>query len=139
MKKMILVSMSIIMLTGTIVAQSQQEEQKMQQNAVTKNEHLIMKDGKMMHNMDGKEMQMQSDMTLKNGSMIKPDGSYQLKNGKQLRLRDGQCMNMNGRKYRSLGMFQRKMQMNHGRGMHGQNMQSGGHHQNMNGSGSRHH
>ena len=135
---MLLVSMSIIMLTGTSVAQSQQEEQKTQQNAAVKNEHMVMKDGKMLHSMDGKEMQMQSDMTLKNGTTIKPDGSYQLKNGKQLHLRDGQCMNMNGRKYRSLGMFQRKMQMNHGRGMHGQNMNSGGHHQKMMGTGSGH-
>ena len=139
MKKIILVSMSLIMLAGTVVAQSHQEEQKTQQNAVEKNEHFMMKDGKMLHNMHGKEMQMQTDMTLKNGMMIKPDGSYQLKNGKQFQLRDGQCMDMNGRKFSSERMFQRKMQGKHGMGMHGQNMNSGGHHQNMNGSGSSHH
>ena len=139
MKTMLLVSMSLIMLTGTVVAQSQQVEQKTNQNAVVKNEHLIMKDGKMLHNMGGNEMQMQNDMTLKNGTMIKPDGSYQLKNGKQLRLRNGQCMDMNGRKYMSQEMMQRKMQGKYGMGMHGQNMHSGGQHQNMNGSGSSHH
>ena len=117
MKMMILVFMSMIMLTGTIVAQSQQEEQKTQQDAVAKNEHLVMNDGKMMHNMDGKEMQIENDKTLKNGTTIKPDGSYQLKNGKQLSLRNGQCMDMNGRKYRSQGMFQRKLQGDHGMGM----------------------
>jgi len=134
MKKMLLVSMSLIMLTGTLVAQSQQAEQKTQQNAVVKKEHMMMKDGKMVHNMDGKEMQMQNDMQLKNGTTIHPDGTYQLKNGKQLHLRDGQCMDMNGRKYNSQGMMQRQMQGKHGMGMHGQNMSSGGHHQNMNGS-----
>ena len=139
MKKMLLVSMSLIMLTGTVVAQSQQVEQKTNQNAVVKNEHLVMKDGKMLHNMDGKEIQMQNDMTLKNGTMIKPDGSYHLKNGKQLRLRNGQCMDMNGRKYMSQEMMQRKMQGKYGMSMHGQNMHSGGQHQNMNGSGSSHH
>ena len=138
MKKMILVSMSLILLTGTIVAQSQQEEQKTQQNAVVEKEHLVMKEGKMMHNMDGKEMQMQNDMTLKNGTTVKPDGSYQLRNGKQLHLRNGQCMDMDGKKYRSHQMFQRKMQMNHGREMHGQNMNSGGH-QSMMGGNSSHH
>jgi hypothetical protein len=82
-------------------------------------------------------MQMQHDMTLKNGTVIKPDGSYQLKNGKQLSLRNGQCMDMNGRKYRSEAMLQRKTQMNHGKGMQGQKMQSGGH--NMMGTGGSHH
>ncbi|MBY0347370.1 MAG: hypothetical protein GTN67_00920 [Hydrotalea flava] len=139
MKKMLLVSMSLIILTGTIVAQSQQVEQKKHQNAVMKNEHLVMKDGKILHNMDGKEMQMQNDMTLKNGTIIKPDGSYHLKNGKQLHLRDGQCMDMNGRKYRSQGMMQRQMQGNHGMNMQGQKMQSGGHRQNMNGGSGSHH
>lgn len=138
MKKMILVSMAIIMLTGTLAAQNQQEEKKTGQHAVAGNEHLVMKDGKMLHNMDGKEMQSQNEMTLKNGTTIKPDGSYQLKNGKQLHLRNGQCMDMNGRKYNSQGMMQRQMQMNHTNSMHGQHMNSGGHHQNMTGTGSRH-
>ena len=139
MKKLFFVPMSLIMLTGTIVAQSQQEKHKTEQNAVEKNEHMVMKDGKLLHNMDGKEMQMQNDMTLKNATTIKPDGSYQLKNGKQLHLRNGECMDMNGRKYSSERMFQNKMQGKHGMGMHGQNMHSGGHHQNMNGSGRMHH
>ncbi|HEY8657594.1 MAG TPA: DUF6799 domain-containing protein [Hanamia sp.] len=134
MKKMLLVSMSLIMLTGVLVAQSQQEEQKTQQNAVVKKEHMMMKDGKMVHNMDGNEMQMQNDMQLKNGTTIHPDGTYQLKNGKQLHMHNGQCMDMNGRKYNSQVMMQRQMQGKHGMGMHGQNMNSGIHHQNMNGS-----
>lgn len=139
MKKMILVSMSLIMLAGTVVAQSHEEEQKTQQNAVEKNGHFMMKDGKMLHNMNGKEMQMQTDMTLKNGTMIKPDGSYQLKNGRQFQLRDGQYMDMNGRKFSSERMFQRNMQGKHGMGRDGQKMHSGGQHQNMNGSGGSHH
>lgn len=141
MKKMILVSLSLLVLAGTVAAQSHQEEQKKQQNAVMKSEHLVMKDGKMLHNMDGKEMQMQNDMTLKNGTIVKPDGSYQLKNGKQLHLRDGQYMDMNGRKYMSQGrMMQRQMQGNHGmNNTQGQKMQQGGHHQNMNGGGGGHH
>ncbi|MDP1764275.1 MAG: hypothetical protein Q8L07_10345 [Sediminibacterium sp.] len=139
MKKLFFVPMSLIMMTGTIVAQNQQAEQKIQQNAVVKVEYLVMKDGKMLHTTDGKDMLMQHDMTLKNGMMIKPDGSYQLKNGKQLRLRDGQCMDMNGSKYRSQGMFQRKMQGKYGMGMQGKNMHSGGQIQKMNGNGSGHH
>lgn len=134
MKKLLFVSMSLIMLTGSILAQSQQAEQKIQQNVVGKNDHFLMEDGKMLHMIDGKGMQMQNNMTLKNGTMINPDGSYHLKNGKQLRLRDGQCMDMNGSKYRSERMLLRNPQGKQGMKMQGQNMHSGGHQHNTNGT-----
>ena len=134
MKKLLFVPMSLLMLTGTIVAQSQQTEQKIQQNVVEKNDHFLMEDGKMLHVIDGKGMQMQNDMTLKNGTMIKLNGSYQLSNGKQLRLRNGQCMDMNGSKYRSERVLLRKTNPEQG-----MKMQSGSPQQNKNGSGHSHH
>ena len=33
--------------------------------------------------------------------MVNPNGSYQLKNGKQKQLRNGECFDMEGLKYRS--------------------------------------
>lgn len=139
MKKLFFIPLSIILLTGAFSAQSQQVETKTQQDAVVKNEHLVMKDGKMFHNMDGKETQMQNQMTLKNGVMIDPDGGYKLKNGKQQSLRNGQCMDMNGRKYRSQQMFQKSMMGNHGMGNHGQNMHPNGSHHNISGAGMHKH
>ena len=129
MKKLLFVLTSTIMLIGTAAAQSQQEEQKTQQDAGVKNEHFLMKDGKMLHIIDGKEMQMQDQMTLKNGTMIHPDGSYKLKNGKQRYLHNGHCMDMSGKKYRSQYMLQKRMMGRHNMNMngHGQNMM-GGHH-----------
>lgn len=139
MKKMLLVSMSLIMLTGTLVAQSRQEEQKPQQNAVVKNEHLVMKDGKMLHQVDGKEMIMQNQMMLHNGTVMHSNGSYQLKNGKQRQLNNGQCMDMNGRKYSSQGMFQKRMMGRHGMGNNKQNMHNNRNDGKMMGTGSSHH
>lgn len=139
MKKLLFVYLSLLLLTGTVFAQSQQADQKTEQNAVKKQQYFLMKDGNMLHNMDGKEMQMHHDMTFKNGTMMKTDGSYLLKNGKQAHLRDGQCMDMNGQKFNSERMLQRNMQGNHGMGMQDHNMHSGGNNQNMNGSGSSHH
>ena len=129
MKKLLFVLTSTIILIGTTAAQSQREEQKTRQDAVIKNEHLLMKDGKMLQIIDGKEMQMQNHMTLKNGTMIHPDGSYQLKNGKQGHLHNGHCMDMSGKKYRSQHMLQKRMMGRHNMNMtgHGQNMM-GGHH-----------
>jgi hypothetical protein len=139
MKKMLLVSMSLITLTGTLVAQNLQEEQKTQQNAVVKNEHLVMKDGKMCHNMNGKEMQMQDQITLHNGTVMHSNGSYQLKNGKLGQLRNGQCMDMNGRKYSSTGMLQKRMMGRHNMGNNKRNMHNNKNDGKMMGTGSSHH
>lgn len=129
MKKILLAVMSTIVLTTITIAQQQQGENKNQQNATAIDEHLTMKDGKMYHSMNGKEMMMQNQMTMHNGTVMHPDGSYQLKNGKQRQLRNGHCMDMNGRKYRSHQMFQRTMMRMHGSGMH-----SGGQHGGMMGN-----
>jgi hypothetical protein len=139
MKKMLLVPLSLLLLTGTIVAQSQQEEQKTQPNAAAMNEHFQMKEGKMLHIMNGKEMQVQNDMTLKNGTMIHPDGSYQLKNGKQLSLRNGQCMDMDGKKYRSHQIFQKRMTGKHDMDGNRKNMRMNGNKGRMMGTGGSHH
>ena len=140
MKKLFFVPMSVVILTCTaMLAQAQQEEQKTQQETVMRNEYFVMKDGKMYHNMDGKETEMQNQMTLKNGMMIGADGVYKLKNGKQQSLHNGQCMDMNGKRYHSLQMFQKSMMGNHGMGMRGQNMHPNGSHQNMRGAGSHQH
>lgn len=127
MKKILLAAMSIVLLTTACIAQVQQGDNKNQQSAIVKDEHLLMKDGKMFHNMNGKEMMMQNQMTMQNGTVMNTDGSYQPKTGKQHQLRNGQCMDMNGNKYRSHQMFQKRMMR-----MHGSNMHSGGSHQNMN-------
>jgi hypothetical protein len=51
MKKILFVPLSPILLTGTVYAQSQQVDQKMEQNALKKHEHLMMKNGSMLHSM----------------------------------------------------------------------------------------
>ena len=128
MKKILLAAMSIVSLTTASIAQQQQGESKSQQITAVNDEHLLMKNGKMFHNMNGKEMMMQNQMTMRNGTVMNADGSFQLKNGKQRHLSNGQCMDMNGKKYRSHQMFQRGMMR-----MHGANMHPGGNHQKMNG------
>lgn len=139
MKKMLLVSMSLLMLIGTLIAQSENGDQKTQQNAVVKNEHLVMKDGKMIHQVDGKEIVMQNQMTLHNGTIMHSNGSYQLKNGKQRQLNNGQCMDMNGRKYSSQGMLQKRMMGKLGMGGNSQNMHNNRNNGKMMGTSGSHH
>lgn len=139
MKKILFVSMSFILLTGTLIAQNLQEEQKAQKNDLVKNEHLVMKDGKMYHCMNGKEMLMQDQMVLHNGIVMHSDGSYQFKNGKQRQLINGQCMDMNGRKYRSQEMFQKRLMSGHGMGSNKPNMHNGKMDKQVMGAGGKHH
>ncbi len=58
---------------------------------------VYMKDGKMMEMMDGKTMMMDKDMTMKNGTMVMTDGSVKMKDGSAKTMKDGQCVDMNGK------------------------------------------
>jgi len=129
MKKIFLAAMSIVLLTTGPFAQQTPTGNTNQQGTIVNDEHLIMKDGKMYHSMNGKEMMVETSMTLHNSTVMHSDGSYQLQNGKKRQLHNGQCMDMNGKKYRSHQMFQKSMMR-----MHGSGMNSGGHQgMNMNG------
>lgn len=126
MKKNLLAAMSIVFLTTASFAQQASTGNANQQGFTVNDEHLIMKNGKMYHSLNGKEMMMENPMTLHNSTVMHPDGSYQLKNGKNRQLRNGHCMDMNGKKYRSHQMYQKSMMRMHGSGMHS------GSHQGMN-------
>ncbi|MCA6440576.1 MAG: hypothetical protein IM581_11630 [Chitinophagaceae bacterium] len=131
MKKILLATMSIVLLTTASFAQQAPLGNANQQASTVNDEHLIMKDGKMYHSVNGKEMMMETPMTLQNSTVIHSDGSYQLQSGKKRQLRNGQCMDMNGKKYRSHQMFQKSMMRMNGSGMHSggnQGMNMNGHH-----------
>lgn len=131
MKKILLAAMSIVLLATATIAQQAPTGNANQQGSTVNDEHLIMKDGKMYHSMNGKEMMMDNQMALQNNTIMHSDGSYQLQNGKKRQLRNGQCMGMNGKKYRSHQMFQKSMMRMHGSGMHSgghQGMNMNGHH-----------
>ena len=71
--------------------------------AQTKTDHskmkdcCMMKDGKMMCMMDGKTMPMEKDMTMKNGTMCMKNGECIMKDGTKMQMKEGQCMDMNGK------------------------------------------
>jgi len=54
-----------------------------------------MRDGKMVVMHEGKEIT--SDVFLKNGTTVKPDGTIISKEGVRVSLRDGQCIDANGK------------------------------------------
>lgn len=140
MKKAFLTSMLLTMLTGTIMAQTGQVEQKMQQNVIEDKGYLLMENGKVLLIMDetGMGIKMENDMTLKNGTIIKPDGSYQLQNGIKLQLQNEQVMDANGAAYKSEKKFFKKTNRAKVEKMKVQRKPSSGHQQHSNGSSSGH-
>lgn len=141
MKKILLIAMILTMLTDTIMAQTMQVEQKMQQNVIEDRGYLLMENGKVLLIMDetGMGIKMENNMTLKNGTIIKPDGSCQLQSGIQLQLQNGQVMDANGTTYKSERKFLKKTHRKKIEKAKDQNMHSKGHQQHDNGSSSHHH
>ncbi|MEO6902771.1 MAG: DUF6799 domain-containing protein [Bacteroidia bacterium] len=63
----------------------------------TKNkDYIMMKSGKMMHTKDGKTMPMAKEMTFKNGTRCMTNGDYEMSDGKKMKMKEGECMDMNG-------------------------------------------
>jgi hypothetical protein len=57
----------------------------------------MMKDGKMMQMKSGKMMPMDKDMTMKNGTKVMTNGDCIMKNGEKMTMKEGECMDMNGK------------------------------------------
>jgi hypothetical protein len=57
---------------------------------------VMMKDGKMMAMINGKTMPMTKAKTMTNGTIIEADGTCKMKGGKTMKLKEGQCVMMNG-------------------------------------------
>jgi hypothetical protein len=48
---------------------------------------------------------------LQNGAVVNPDGSYQLQNKKQKRLKNGECLDLYGNRYKNQQEFNQQMQI----------------------------
>ena len=57
----------------------------------------MMKDGKMMYMKNGKTMVMEKDMVMKNGTTCMTNGECVMKNGEKMMMKEGDCMDMNGK------------------------------------------
>jgi hypothetical protein len=62
---------------------------------------VMMEDGKMMVMKGGENMAMDQDMTMTNGTMVMTDGTVKMKSGKTTKLKNGDCVMMNGMVTRS--------------------------------------
>ncbi|MGI8965575.1 MAG: DUF6799 domain-containing protein, partial [Limisphaerales bacterium] len=61
---------------------------------MSKMDHIMMKDGKMMVMKGGKSMMMEEDMTLSDGTKVMKDGTMMMKDGTTKMMKDGDMMMM---------------------------------------------
>lgn len=84
--------------------------QDQQRDRLRIHDHLMVRDGKMLQVRDGQEAAVTSPLILNNGATVNPDGTVRMRNGKQLRLRDGECLDMDGNRYASQERMQRRFE-----------------------------
>jgi hypothetical protein len=107
MKKSLLLLVPVMLLAITVPAQ--ERDANREQSRVQ--EYLLFQDGKL-YQVNGRTQQMlQERRTFSNGSMVDPDGTYRMQNGKQLRLRNGECLGVDGQRYANQRQFTRKNEM----------------------------
>lgn len=76
---------------------------------------LMMVDGDLLQIRDRDQVQLKDKITLNDGTILSPNGSYVTREGKKLRLRDGECLDMDGVKYNNEYQYRFKvMQENKG-------------------------
>jgi len=97
MKKLLFLFALLLITYGSFAqAEKTKSEQKTAQHHQQK-DCVAMENGKMMVMKDGQSMEMNQDMTMSNGATVMTDGTVKMKNGTTHKLKDGECVYMNGK------------------------------------------
>ncbi len=91
-----LLVMTLGLTSIDVKAQTKSETKK-----VMMKDCCMMKGGKMMHVKNGKVTAMHKAMTMKNGTKCMTNGECVMKNGTKMKMKEGECMDMNGRMAKS--------------------------------------
>jgi hypothetical protein len=105
MKKMFLLAMFVVLGTTMLTAQ-ERDRDRIQDQDRTK---LVMVNGEMLELRDRAQNRLSEQQTLTDGTVVYPDGTYQTKDGKRLRLQDGECLDGDGIKYRNEYQYRYKV------------------------------
>lgn len=106
MKKIFFLIVFVVIGTITIIAQDLDQIQDQDRDQV----RLMLVDGDVLQIRDQDQIRLQTKLTLNDGTEINPDGSYITQDRLRLRLRDGECMDMDGIKYRNEYQYRYKVE-----------------------------
>ena len=91
MKKSLLLLLVTFVSIGSLKAQ----------DTIVDSDYCIFQDETVVQYVEGKPTTITAAVTLKNGTRVNPDGSYTTSKGKSSKLKDGECLGMSGKKYKS--------------------------------------
>lgn len=104
--KRILVLLALLVL-GSIALKAQERDQdRVQDQDRTK---LVMVNGEMLEIRERAEMRLREKQTLSDGSVVAPDGTYETSDGSRLKLKNGECLDGDGIKYRNEYQYRHKV------------------------------
>jgi len=98
MKKFLLPLLALLMVTAGAKAQVGKQKpagQKVEKQKQMVSECCLMQKGKMVHYKDGKQTPIVKEMDI-NGMKVMPDGTCKMKNGKTMKLKEGECCDEKG-------------------------------------------
>jgi hypothetical protein len=70
----------------------------------------MMQNGQMYRIQNQERTQLQQQLALQDGSVVLPDGSVKKQDRERLRLKDGECLDMEGNRYENQERWQEKME-----------------------------
>jgi hypothetical protein len=112
MKKVFYV-LTFILLHFTLNTLAQDQEKKQDQlktqDRIKLHDHLLYKDGNLYQVKDQKQTRVEAQVKLKNGTTIEPDGMFRKKNGDRLQLKNGECLDMDGKHYHTEAKFMERV------------------------------
>lgn len=111
MKKLFLFAFSVLFTGMAINAQDQDPDRTRKQDRIHQEDHLQLMDGKLYRYQQGISNEVKEQIRLQNGIVVYPDGSYQLQNQDRYQLRKGECLAMDGSRYRNQKQFNRRNMM----------------------------
>ncbi|MEZ4875713.1 MAG: DUF6799 domain-containing protein [Flavobacteriaceae bacterium] len=76
---------------------TQPQIQERNQNRI----HYMLVEGEVFQIRNQFQNRLENEQNLGNGIILRPDGTYQTRNQEQLRLQDGECINMNGEEFKN--------------------------------------
>ncbi len=91
MKKPLLLLLVAFISIGSLMAQDN----------IVDSDYCIFQDNTVVQYVKGKPATITSAVILKNGTTVNPDGSFTNSKGRSATLKDGECLGMSGKKYKS--------------------------------------
>ena len=106
MKKVVVFLVFVVFATISLTAQERDRDRIQDQDRT----NLTMVNGEMLQLRDRAEIRVRERITLNDGTVVSPNGNYTTKDGKQLKLKNGECLDGDGVKYRNEYQYRDKVQ-----------------------------